>query len=68
MNYAVTFTNGYGQVSISVEADSQEEAIRQAIDKRWVNSFSSVSASLMLEGKSRAEVFNQLEQAKALFV
>jgi len=68
MNYAVTFTNGYGQVSIPIEAESQEAAIKQAIEKGWVNSFSSVSASLMLEGKSRAEVFNQLEQAKALFV
>ena len=61
MKYAVCFTNNYGQVSIVVEANTQEEAIKLAVALDYVRAFSSVSASKIIQ---ETEKFNPIFSAK----
>ena len=70
MNYAVTFTNNYGRVSVVIDdASSPEDAIKQAIEANLVQVYTAIETSIVVSKEDgRAKAFNLMSQAKALFV
>lgn len=69
MNYAVTFTNNYGRVSVVIDnADSQEDAIKQAIESDVIRAYHTIETSVVISTESKAKAFNDLTEAKALFI
>jgi len=71
MNYAVTFTNNYGRVSVVIDGDlaeSPEDAIKKAIESNVIKAFHAIEVSVVISTDSRAKAFNDLTEAKALFI
>lgn len=64
MYYAVTFEDAYGRVSVAIDAPTQEQAIKQAMERDiQIKAYHSVQATLLILTKEQADLLTLKTEA-----